>query len=267
MSSPAALCSSETRDPAQFTPRLLAAEEIHLIPVRLCAAPEVEIIARSILPEEDLAQAADLLNPQRRSRFLLTQALLRTLIAGYLSRAGEPVTPAEIVLHRGPSGKPHLPVPVPLHFNLSHSGSLAIFAFSLDTEIGVDLEELRPVPHAEEIADRFFAPEESADLCRLTKNADPKQVQHLFFSCWTRKEAYVKAIGTGLDFPLDRFRVSLNPCQPSALLRIDDDDRACWCLHSIASIPGFLAALACRCTRKTLHEWPLLESTRILLAQ
>jgi 4'-phosphopantetheinyl transferase len=244
----------------------MVAEEIHVIPVRLCATPEIEMLARSFLPEKDLAQAPDL-PPERRARSLLTQALLRTLIAGYLSRTGEPVTPAEIVLNRGPSGKPHLPVPVPLHFNLSHSGSLAIFAFSLDTEIGVDLEELRTMAHAGEIADRFFAPEESTDFRRLTKNADPKHAQLLFFSCWTRKEAYVKAIGTGLDFPLDRFRVSLNPCQPSALLRIDDDDRTCWCLHSIASIPGFLAALACRCTGKTLYEWPLLEPTSILLAQ
>ena len=265
MNGPAAL--SKALDPALSSVGPLPTEEIHLIPVRLSAGPEVEMTARSILPEEDLAQAADLLNPERRRRFLQTQALLRTLIAGYLSHGREPVTPSEIVLHRGPSGKPHLPSRAPLHFNLSHSGSLAVFAFSLDTEIGVDAEELRPMPHAHEIADRFFAPEESADFRRLTKNADPKHVQQLFFSCWTRKEAYVKAIGIGLDFPLDRFRVSLNPRQPSALLRIDDDDKACWCLHSIASISGFVAAIACRCTGKTLHEWPLQDSTCILLAQ
>src|SRR5271165_5507248 len=267
MSAPAALWPSGTRDPAHFTARPLRAEEIHLVPVRLSAAPEVELLARSVLPEQDLAQAAAMLNPNRRRRYLLTRALLRTLIAGYLSRAGNPITPAEIALHRGPSGKPHLPAPVPLHFNLSHSGSLAIFAFNLDTEIGVDIEELRPISHASEIANRFFAPEESADFRRLTGNADPEYEPQLFFTCWTRKEAYVKAIGVGLDLPLDRFRVSLDPRQPPALLRIDDDDPNCWCLHSIASIPGFLAAVACRCTGKTLHEWPVQETARILSAE
>ena len=71
------------------------------------------------------------------------------------------------MLRRGPSGKLHLPGPAPLHFNLSPSGSLAIFAFSLDTEIGVDLEEVRPMPHADGIANRFFASEEGADSGRL----------------------------------------------------------------------------------------------------
>lgn len=264
MTALAALWPSGTRNPAHFTARPLRAEEIHLVPVRLCATPEVEALACSVLPEEDLAHAAGLLNPDRRRRFLLTQALLRTLIAGYLSHAGDPVTPAEIALHRGPSGKPHLPVPVPLHFNLSHSGSLAIFAFSIDTEIGVDIEELRPISHASEIANRFFAPEESADFRRLTRNTDPENERQIFFACWTRKEAYVKAIGTGLDLPLDRFRVSLDPHQPPALLRIDDDDPNCWCLHSIASIPGFIAAVACRCAGKALHEWPVQETARIL---
>jgi len=262
-----ALWQSELRDPAQFSARPLPAEEIHVIPVGLSSAPEVELLVRSILPEEDLAQAAVLRNPERRCRFLLTQALLRTLIAGYLSDARDPILPAEIVLRRGASGKPHLPGPAPLHFNLSHSGSLAIFAFSLDTEIGVDLEELRPMPHADDIANRFFAPEEWADFRRLTKAADPEYAQRLFFTCWTRKEAYVKAIGTGLDLRLDRFRVSLDPRRPPALLRIDDDDPAFGGLHSISSVPGFLAALACRCVGKMLHEWPVQDVTHILLAQ
>src|SRR5271165_6688935 len=95
MSAPAALWPSGTRDPDHFTARPLQTEEIHVVPVRLSAAPEVEALARSILPEEDLAHAAAMLNPNRRRRFLLTQALLRTLIAGYLSLAGNPVTPGE----------------------------------------------------------------------------------------------------------------------------------------------------------------------------
>jgi hypothetical protein len=152
-------------------------------------------IARSIPPEDDRVQAAPQLNPDRRCRFLLTQALLRTLIAGYLR------------LRRG--------------------GRL-------------------PPPHHE---------------CRSGVRAAA------LFSCWTRKEAYVKAIGTGLDRPLDRFRVSLDPRQPPALLRIDDDDPSFWFLHSTSSVRGVLAALACRCAGKILHEWPVQDVSHILLAQ
>jgi len=112
------------------------------------------------------------------------------------------------------------------------------------------------MPHADGIANRFFASEEGADSRRLTTNADPEYAQQLFFSCWTRKEAYVKAIGTGLDLPLDRFRVSLDPRQPPALLRIDDDDPSSWSLHSTSSVRGLLAALACRCAGKYSMSGP-----------
>src|SRR5438874_1805737 len=112
------------------------------------------------------------------------------------------------------SGKPRLALPGP-RFNVSHSGPVALYAFSWNGEVGVDVELDRPELARERIAERFFSPAEVATLRGLPAELQP----HAFLTCWTRKEAYIKARGEGLSLPLDRFDVSLHPDEPAALLR------------------------------------------------
>jgi len=108
--------------------------------------------------------------------------------------------------------------------------------------VGVDIECIRPLPDLDEIAERVFSPEERLALRRLPPARRPEG----FFNCWTRKEAYVKAIGSGLAHPLTRFTVSLAPGAPARLEHVDDDPDAPerWRLETLVPDPGHVAAIA-----------------------
>jgi 4'-phosphopantetheinyl transferase len=129
-----------------------------------------------------------------------------------------------------------------LRFNLSHAHERALYAFARGAEIGVDVEYVRQDFACEEIARRFFSPREVADFCSLPKS----QRALAFFHCWTRKEAYVKAIGEGLSMPLNEFDVSLLPGQPAALLRNSRQPGEVrrWSMQALDVASGYAAALA-----------------------
>ncbi len=123
--------------------------------------------------------------------------------------------PKKRVSAYGPKGKPALAARErPLRFNVSNSGDLAAYAFTFDCEIGVDVEHRRRLLEIESIAQRFFAPDEVAELMDLPESERPDG----FFNCWTRKEAYIKAVGDGLSVPLDSFRVTLQPGVPARMV-------------------------------------------------
>ena len=129
-----------------------------------------------------------------------------------------------------------------LRFNLAHSHELALYAFTLGREIGVDIEYLRALPDADQIAKRFFSARENAALQALSTN----QRQQAFYNCWTRKEAYVKAIGKGLAQPLDQFDVSLAPGESTRLLKVEGapEEGSRWSLYSLTPVAGYVAAVA-----------------------
>lgn len=128
----------------------------------------------------------------------------------------------------------------PLRFNLSHSGMLGTCALSVDCEIGVDVEQIRAMPDLFDIARQFFSPAECVDL----KTAPPEQREAAFFSCWTRKEAYIKAIGGGISIPLDSFRVSLLPGEPVQLLSAPPQHGGPWTIQSFDPAPDYRGAVA-----------------------
>jgi 4'-phosphopantetheinyl transferase len=121
---------------------------------------------------------------------------------------------------------------------------VAVYAFSHEREIGVDVEAVHEMKDADEIAERFFSRSEYFAYRAL----DPRQRALGFYNCWTRKEAFVKATGDGLSFPLGCFDVSLAPGVPAKLLRIRDasGDHSRWGLESFSPVPGFVAAVAAR---------------------
>ena len=122
-----------------------------------------------------------------------------------------------VEIRYGPNGKPVIQGPV--RFNVSHSGSVAAFAFAVGCELGLDVEEIRPFADLAAVAAQFFSPEEAAELAKL-----PRAEQELaFFRCWTRKEAYVKAVGTGLSAPLHDFQVSLQQSEATHFVRLPDE--------------------------------------------
>jgi 4'-phosphopantetheinyl transferase len=207
---------------------------------------------------------AELLTPDERQRaarfafdhlrhsFTLARGALRILLGRSLDAA-----PGEIRFTYGAKGKPGLVDQGRARFNLSHSGALALIAITLDCEIGVDIEQIRPMPDLHGIASRFFSAEEEVDLMSL----DEDQRVAGFFRCWTRKEAYIKAIGDGLSAPLDDFAVSLRPGAPARMLHLGGDTKqaAEWTLQDLVIEPGYAAAVAYRDSSRTIRLWAPLD--------
>jgi 4'-phosphopantetheinyl transferase len=168
-----------------------------------------------------------------RDRFTICRAAL-----GYILAAALDVDPVAIDIVTGPHGKPQL-ARRDLRFNISHSGSRALIALTQGRALGVDIEEPRPFEDMQAIATRCFSPKEAQRLCALT---DPVAVTRAFFECWTRKEAFIKAVGEGLSHPLDTFCVTFFPDEKVELcIGTQTSDR--WALVDIDVGPGYTAAL------------------------
>jgi len=154
------------------------------------------------------------------------------------------VRPETVELTYGPNGKPALGPRfawAKLHFNASHCEDLAVFAFATGRQVGIDVEAVRLMDDADAVAARFFSPAEYA----VYRALPPRHRPLAFFQCWTRKEAFIKALGDGLSFPLDQFDVSLVPGEPARLLRLGDlpGDRSGWRIESFTPEAGFVAAV------------------------
>jgi 4'-phosphopantetheinyl transferase len=152
-----------------------------------------------------------------------------------------------------------------LAFNLAHSERRAVYAFATGCELGVDVEAVRPVNDAEGIVRRFFSPAECAEwraLARAERDA-------AFFRCWTRKEAYIKALGDGLMLPLDGFQVSLRPGEPARLIRARGDAEAArrWTLVALTPGAGYAGALALAESGRQVRESPLLSADEAIAVE
>ena len=192
---------------------------------------------------------------QEVHRFLWVQArgALRILLGNYLQQPQTGIAFAEVG-----RGKPVLANNPELDFNLSHSGNMALFAFARRQELGIDVEQVKPLRDMKQIAQRFFSAAEAAAL----KKKPPAEQLEAFFRCWTRKEAYLKATGDGLFTALDSFEVTLDA--PARLLHVRNDDAAFWTLHDIDSVPGHAAAVAYRGRARALNVLPVMEAADIL---
>jgi 4'-phosphopantetheinyl transferase len=129
-----------------------------------------------------------------------------------------------------------------LCFNRSRSQGLVLYASTRDREVGIDLERIRSMPEAKWIAHHFFSARETTAFYALP----PGRRLEAFFNCWTRKEAYIKALGDALARPLDRFDVFLAPREPARLLHVEGDPQevARWCLVALMPAASYVAALA-----------------------
>jgi 4'-phosphopantetheinyl transferase len=183
-----------------------------------------------------------------QNRFIVTRGLLRMILSLYLK-----IEPHQLRFCHNTYGKPALARECggdTLHFNLSHSHGIGLYAVTRDREIGIDIERVRTDLEFQQIAEQFFSPQEFAVLSAL-----PSTIQaEAFFACWTRKEAYLKARGEGLSLSLNQFDVSLAPGEPAALLSANGDpqETSRWSLHELDPGPGYVAALAVEG-----HSWQL----------
>jgi 4'-phosphopantetheinyl transferase len=232
------------------------AREVQIWGVWLTASDSTLTYCRSTLSPDERQRAERFSFETLKRSYTLSRAGLRILLGHYLGSA-----PNEIELIRGPKGKPALKDSSRIRFNTSHSGEMAIYAFTQDCELGVDVEQLRELDDPESIAARFFAAAEVSELLSL-KPADRNLA---FFRCWTRKEAYVKAIGDGLAIPLNRFQVTLLPGVPARLIRIADDIATAddWTLHHLEPAHGYVGALAYRDGQRETRIHPIFRADEL----
>jgi 4'-phosphopantetheinyl transferase len=189
--------------------------------------------------------------PRDRRRFVAAHGLLRELLAAYVR-----TPPSALRFVESAHGKPALGVEQAsggsLRFNMSHSGELALYAVADDRDVGVDVEQLRPLTDLPALAERYFTPLE----CRQVFGARPAERAARFFACWTRKEALLKAWGQGVSLPLEQ--VDARPGL-SDVPRLGDPaagvESAGWAVYELAPADGYVGALAARGTPSDLRYW------------
>jgi 4'-phosphopantetheinyl transferase len=209
------------------------------------------------LAEDERQRAARFAFAHDRARFTAGRGMLRAILGRYLG-----VRPDQLRFDYGAAGKPTLArefAGKDLHFNLSHSHGLALYALTPGRALGVDVERIRANVDVQQVARVAFAPAEAAELLAL-----PATLRlQAFFACWTRKEAYIKARGEGLSLPGDQFQVSLAPGAPPKLLRTqwNLNEASHWSLYDLEAGQEYAAALAVKghdCS-VTYLEWPEVE--------
>lgn len=188
---------------------------------------------------------------RERARFVAGRGLLRSILGYY---AG--VEPSGLDFYYSSHGKPSLTERFGGHkiqFNLAHSSGRAIYAVALDREIGVDLERVVPIVEAGQIANRFFSDREKAALHSLAES----EKGEAFFKIWTAKEAYLKACGKGLAYPLDKIDVSLEEeeSRRSLKIRARTQEDSHWSLEQLRPASGFTAAVVVEGSNYRLASW------------
>ena len=241
------------QDPWTFE---LTNQRVELWPIRVTGRDGAALFQR-VLSSDEAERAARFRFEHLRHFFTLSRGALRVLLGRYLG-----VPASRLQFTYGSNGKPSLAASVPVKFNVSHSGDLTLFAFTLGCEVGVDVEQVRRIPEMEEIATRFFSTEEAAELLALPAH----ERERAFFRCWTRKEAYIKAIGEGLSAPLDEFRVTLGPGEPARFIHFRQDTTAAssWTLHDLDLECPYAAALAYRGAPRQIRILPSREPATLV---
>jgi 4'-phosphopantetheinyl transferase len=197
----------------------------------------------SYLSEDEFLRANRFVFPRDRSHFMVARGRLRELLAMYLQ-----CSPEGLQFRTGLYGKLSLPNRTDVRFNLTHSYGLALYGFAMQRELGIDAEKIRPEFASEEIAERYFSVAERRELRELP----PELRTTAFFLCWTRKEAYVKAHGDGLQIPLASFDVSLTPGEPETLRSIDSER---WSMRSFRPAPEYVAAILGEGRFQSIRFW------------
>jgi 4'-phosphopantetheinyl transferase len=227
-------------DPASTydVPRL-ADGEIHVWRLDLGLLSGLEPRLAGVLSAEEERRSGRFVHERDRAFYIAGRSALRHLLSGYVG-----VPPEEVPLRIGAHGKPFLDGELRLHFNLSHSAGLALLAVTEVSPVGVDVERVGPIPELEAIAARFFTAGEAREI-RMARATEQRR---LFFNCWTRKEAYLKAVGGGLSIPLSS--VELTVSGEPRLLAIAGDRSAAgqWSLRHLRPAPGYVGALAAPAT-------------------
>ena len=223
---------------------------VHVWAASLDVPPARLAELRATLCADERERAARFRGDLLAHRFIAARGMLRELLGGYLG-----ADPASIRFTYGAYGKPALFADAALHFNVSHSRGLALFAFTSAAPVGVDVEHVAPMPDMAGMVSSFFAPAERDQLAALPE----AEYEVAFYRCWARKEAYLKAGGAGLSVPLDSFDVSVSPGGGARLLRVAGapDAPLRWSLLHLQPTDDSVGALAIEAPAPTIRCWTM----------
>jgi 4'-phosphopantetheinyl transferase len=171
--------------------------------------------------------------------FIVRRGSLRAILARYIN-----ISPRDLEFSASPAGKLYLPLTTTsarIRFSLSYSRWMGVYVVCNGHEVGIDVEEARTIEAAEKISEEFF----SAREVEMLQQVPREEYMLAFFNCWTRKEAYIKALGQGLSKPLDEFAVSLYPNETARLLwdGVSATAAMSWALCHFNPAPGFIGAV------------------------
>lgn len=199
-----------------------------------------------LLAPDEARRAAQIRSLPQRQSFVATRCALRVLLGRVLA-----LSPREVQFHYGRYGKPSVSQSEEIGFNVSHSGELSAIAVTRGCQIGIDLELIRSLPDWEQVVHRFFCSEEAGQIMALP----PGERERAFFACWARKEAYLKANGSGLSKSPDSFSVR-ETAEEDGTLRIQENGgvppSAPWTIQDLHLSPDYAAALAYRDRKRSL---------------
>ena len=226
--------------------------EVHVWAFVLHQPPEKLAPLAELLSEDERARAVERRAGPVRDHYIAGRGGLRLLVGRYLRLA-----PERLQFAYGRHGKPELAGAEAgaLHFNLAHSGGLALLAVTRAAPLGVDVERVRPMRDAAQLAERFFSPRESAAL----KQIPAAELDAAFFQLWTRKEAFVKVSGAGITASLSKFEVTFRSEVPPRVVVVDGDPiaGAVWTLCGLSPAAGYVGALAVPAPRMRACCWRL----------
>lgn len=229
--------------------RALSDDEVDVWRVSLDPPGSMVNDFRAYLAVQENARAERFKFHKDREKYIVGHGLLRVILSLYAN-----VAPEELRFAENRYGKPELVYPPGLNltFNVSHSHERALIGIARDRQIGVDIEYVKKDFEWKEIIERFFSPREVQMI-----NALPKDIQHrAFFTCWTRKEAYVKATGMGLSLPLKEFDVS--PVPEATTLLLSSPEKTRWSMKVVDVAESYVGTVAVEGhdPRIRYSDWP-----------
>ncbi len=227
---------------------VLLHDEIHVWRANLDLSPQTIEELEILLSEDEILRANRFRFAKHKRRFIAARGILRQLLGRYLQ-----TSPEKINFTYNPQGKPQLAScfqNIDLQFNISHSEDLALYSFNYEQLIGIDLEYLRDNVDYQSIARRFFCETEF----ELIANCISEQQQQRFYQLWTAKEAYLKAIGTGLGGGLETLEIKIDRAENIYLHSIESPKEIAsnWSLYNFIPESNFVATIALLGKEKTL---------------
>lgn len=209
--------------------------EVHIWRINSDVSTSDLNVLGATLSQDERQKANCFRSMQLRDHWTAARGALRWILSGYVQ-----TEPSSLEFQTTRWGKPYMSFPLStIAFNLSHTRGMAFLAVSGEGRVGIDAEHVYPITDVERIAQNVFTPSEAQEILQLPSEARGAA----FFACWSRKEAFLKAIGKGLQVPLDSFSVSVRPDEAPRLVSLSWNGASAWSLADIAE-PGIAATVA-----------------------